>query len=56
MKARLVWVTMYDISVKKRQRKILFRSSGFSNQDFYTAPVLLLIFVSALIMKMKAHL
>lgn len=46
----------YNVWSIFKKRKILFRSSGFSNQDFYTAPVFLLIFVSALIMKMKAHL
>lgn len=48
MNARLVWVTKYDLSFKKKRerekkRKIHFRSSGFSNQDFYTVTVLHLI-------------
>lgn len=41
--ARVAWVTKYDLSFKKRKRKIHFRSSGFSSQDFYTATVLHLI-------------
>lgn len=53
VKARLVRVTMYDLSLKKEKESYSLRSSGFSNQDFYTVPVLLLIFVSALIMKRK---
>lgn len=48
MNARLVWVTKYDLFFQKRERdrekrKIHFRSSGFSNQDFYTATMLHLI-------------
>lgn len=51
MNARLVWVTKYDLSFfffkkkkeREREREIHFRSSGFSNQDFYTATVLHLI-------------